>query len=43
MPGFEGVPEDDEIIAVLAFLKSTWPVDMRRWHDDLNRRTEAMR
>jgi mono/diheme cytochrome c family protein len=25
MPGFEGVLSDDEIAAVLAFIKSTWP------------------
>lgn len=25
MPGFEGVLSDDEIRAVLAFIKSTWP------------------
>jgi mono/diheme cytochrome c family protein len=41
MPGFEGVLTDDEIVAVLAFIKSTWPDEVRRWHDELNRRTEA--
>jgi mono/diheme cytochrome c family protein len=43
MPGFADVLTDDEIIAVLAFIKSTWPEDIRRWHDELNRRSDAMR
>jgi mono/diheme cytochrome c family protein len=25
MPAFAGVPSDDEIRAILAFIKSTWP------------------
>jgi mono/diheme cytochrome c family protein len=41
MPAFEGVLTDAEILAVLAFIKSTWPDDIRAWHDELNRRTEA--
>ena len=43
MPGFEGVLQDDDIVAVLAFIKSTWPAEIRLWHDDLNRRAEELR
>ena len=25
MPAFEGILSDDEIVAVLAYIKSTWP------------------
>ena len=25
MPAFEGILSDDEIVAILAFIKSTWP------------------
>jgi mono/diheme cytochrome c family protein len=41
MPAYEGVLSDAEIIDVLAFIKSTWPADIRAWHDELNLRTEA--
>ncbi|MEQ8401581.1 MAG: cytochrome c [Silicimonas sp.] len=37
MPAYEGVLTDDEIIAVLSFIKSTWPDDIRERHDELNR------
>jgi S-disulfanyl-L-cysteine oxidoreductase SoxD len=40
MPGHEGVLTDDEIIAVLTFIKSTWPDDLRQYHDDLNAQSE---
>jgi S-disulfanyl-L-cysteine oxidoreductase SoxD len=36
MPAFEGILGDDEIIAVLSYIKSTWPEDMRLRHDQLN-------
>ena len=39
MPGFEGVLRDREIIAVLSFIKSTWPAEIRALHDDINRQT----
>lgn len=38
MPGFEGTLSDQEIVAVLAFIKSTWPVEIRRRHDQVNAR-----
>ena len=40
MPVYDGVLSDDEIIAVLSFIKSTWPDDLRQYHDELNARSE---
>lgn len=40
MPVYEDVLTDDEIIAVLSFIKSTWPDDLRQYHDELNDRSE---
>ena len=37
MPVYEGVLSDDEIVAVLSWIKSQWPVDIRSRHDQLNR------
>ena len=37
MPTYEGVLSDDDIIAVLSFIKSTWPADVRDRHDEMNR------
>jgi mono/diheme cytochrome c family protein len=33
MPGFEGTLSDKQIWAVLAYIKSRWPVQIRRRHD----------
>ena len=41
MPGFDGVLTDAEIIAVLSYIKSTWPASIRARHDDLNRRAQS--
>jgi mono/diheme cytochrome c family protein len=41
MPGFAGVLSDDEIVAALSYIKSTWPASIRARHDDLNRRAQA--
>lgn len=38
MPAFEGVLDDDEIVAVLSYIKAQWPDDIRRRHDHLNER-----
>ena len=38
MPAFKDVMSDDEIRAVLAYIKSRWPDRTRRRHDALNRR-----
>ncbi len=36
MPGYEGVLSDDEILAVLAYIKSTWPDRVIEIHDGIN-------
>ncbi len=36
MPAYAGTLLDDEIIAVLSYIKSTWPSSMRQRHDTLN-------
>ena len=33
MPAYEGVLSDEEILAVLSYIKSTWPADVRERHD----------
>ena len=36
MPGFAAVLSDEEIRAVLSFIKSTWPAEIQRRHDERN-------
>ena len=36
MPGFADILSDDDIIAVLSYIKSTWPDEVRRRHDLIN-------
>lgn len=36
MPGFERILSDDEIVAVLSFIKNTWPANERDWQDQVN-------
>ncbi len=36
MPGYETVLADGEIIAVLSYIKSTWPAEIRQRHDRMN-------
>ena len=38
MPGFEGVLSDEDILAVLSWIKSRWPASIRRQHDEINAR-----
>jgi mono/diheme cytochrome c family protein len=38
MPGYEGELTDREIVAVLAFIKSSWPQEIRERHDEINQR-----
>ncbi|MEJ6399571.1 c-type cytochrome [Yoonia sp. 208BN28-4] len=38
MPIYEGVLSDEEIIAVLSYIKSTWPDDVRARHDEMENR-----
>lgn len=37
MPAYEGTLGDEEIVAVLSWIKSQWPADIRSRHDELNR------
>ena len=36
MPAYEGTLSDEQIIAVLSYIKSTWPKEIREYHDHLN-------
>lgn len=36
MPGYDGILTDGQIIAVLSYIKSTWPEEIRRRHDGIN-------
>jgi mono/diheme cytochrome c family protein len=36
MPAFESVLEDEEIVAALSYIKSTWPDDIRSRHDAMS-------
>ncbi len=38
MLGFGDILSEDEIIAVLSYIKSTWPSDVIAIHDDINER-----
>lgn len=38
MPGFGDTYSDEEIIAVLSYIKSTWPARIRAQHDQINKR-----
>ena len=38
MPVYDGVLTDEEIVAVLSYIKSTWPEDIRARHDDMDSR-----
>ena len=37
LPGYEGVLDDDDIVAVLSFIKASWSDEIRRRQDDINR------
>ena len=40
MPGFNAILRDDEIHAVVEFIKSTWPERERKYQADMTRRTQ---
>ncbi len=40
MPRYAGVLTDDEIVAVLSYIKSRWPEEIRRAHDRMNTRRQ---
>ncbi|WP_254869574.1 c-type cytochrome [Thalassospira lucentensis] len=37
MPGFDDVLSDEEILASLSYVKSRWPKEIRKRHDEINR------
>ncbi|NML13940.1 c-type cytochrome [Azohydromonas caseinilytica] len=41
MPAFEGVLSDEEIVAVLSWIKSKWPDAVREKHDKINAQYRA--
>jgi mono/diheme cytochrome c family protein len=41
MPNYEGTLSDREIVAVLSWIKSQWPPDIRRKHDEVNAHAAA--
>ena len=43
MPGFEDVLSDDDISAVMAYIKSTWPGPVIDAHNEVNARTSVTR
>ena len=40
MIGFKDILSDKEIVAVLSFIKSTWPLKDQKRHDRMNQRTK---
>jgi len=43
MPAYEDILTDTEIIAVLSYIKSQWPENVRARHDGVNKQYEAIR
>ena len=41
MPAYEEVLSDREIVAVLSFIKSRWPMEIRKRHDQINARYQS--
>ena len=41
MPAYEDQLTDDEILAALSYIKSTWPKRIQRQHDQINARAKA--
>lgn len=41
MPAYDGVLTDAEIVAVLSWIKSQWPREVRRLHDEVNEAAHA--
>ena len=39
MPVYQEILTDEEIIAVLSYIKAQWPPEIRKQHDEMNRRT----
>jgi mono/diheme cytochrome c family protein len=43
MPAYAGILTDDEILAVLSWIKSKWSPELRRRHDEMNARAATAR
>ena len=43
MMGFEDILTDDQILATLAYIKSTWPSRILQRHDELDAAYDAAR
>lgn len=43
MPAYEGILSDEEIVAVLSWIKSRWPASVRAKHDQINEASAANR
>lgn len=41
MPAYEGKLSDSDIIAVLSWIKSQWPEETRKLHDQVNQRAQV--
>jgi len=41
MPAYQDVLSDDDIIAVLSFIKHSWPEESRSWQDQVNGSQES--
>jgi mono/diheme cytochrome c family protein len=41
MPAYAGALSDDDIIAVLSWIKSRWPAEIRSKHDQINQHARA--
>lgn len=42
MPAFSGALSEAEIVAALSYVKSRWPAEIRRLHDEMNARHAAL-
>ena len=40
MPAYKDTLNDEEIIAVLSYIKGRWPTDIQEYHDQLNKKAE---
>jgi mono/diheme cytochrome c family protein len=43
MPAYDGTLSDEEIVAVLSYIKSTWPAPVRIRHDQINATADQRR
>jgi mono/diheme cytochrome c family protein len=41
MPAYDGVMSDDDIVAVLSYIKAQWPAPIRARHDEINRQAHG--